>query len=103
MDKDERRPGDVVLVAEDADYFPEGEDLNRKEDARITVERDGAVFVDNKDLYRHTFTVESLGIDEEVPAGVDRRVVIDAEPGRYEFICDVEGHEEDMKGTLTVR
>ena len=103
VDSDERQSGDVVLVAEDVDYFPEGEDPEREDDVQLTVEQGGAVFVDNKDLYRHTFTVERLGIDEEIQAGVDQRVVIDAEPGRYEFVCEVEGHEDDMKGTLIVR
>ncbi|HEX2192708.1 MAG TPA: cupredoxin domain-containing protein [Acidimicrobiales bacterium] len=103
VDSDEAEAGDVTLVAEDADYFPEGADPERDEDVQISVDRGGALFVDNKDLYRHTFTVEALGLDEEVPAGVDKRIVIDAAPGQYEFICDVEGHEEDMRGTLTVR
>lgn len=103
VDSDKAEVGDVTLVAKDADYFPEGTDPDREEDVEISVERGGAVFVDNKDLYRHTFTIESAAIDQEVPAGVDKRIGIGLEPGRYEFICDVEGHEEDMKGTLTVR
>ena len=103
VDSDEREEGDVVLIAEDVDFIVEGDDPEREDDAEITVEQGQAVFVDNEDLYRHTFTIEALGLDEEVQAGVGRRVVIDAAPGRYEFICDVEGHEEDMKGTLTVR
>lgn len=103
VDSDDRQEGDAVLIAKDVDYFLEGEDPEREEDAEITVERGQAVFIDNEDLYRHTFTVKELGVDEEVQASVARRVVIDAEPGTYEFICDVEGHEEDMKGTLTVR
>ena len=103
VEGDDRQAGDVVLVAEDADYVPEGEDPEREDDVEIAVSPGGAVFVDNKDLYRHTFTIEALGIDEEVQAGTDQRVVIDAEPGEYEFICDVTGHEEDMKGTLVVR
>ena len=103
VDSDERREGDVVLVAEDVDFFVEGDDPDREADAEVTVERGQAVVIDNEDLYRHTFTIEALDLDQEIQAGVTRRVVIDAEPGRYEFICDVEGHEEDMKGTLTVR
>jgi plastocyanin len=102
LDSDTRQPGDIVLVAEDADYAPEGEDPDREADVRLTVPAGGAVFVDNKDLYRHTFVIEGLGIDEEVPAGSDQRVVIEAEPGEYEFFCDVSGHEEDMRGTLVV-
>lgn len=102
VDGDEREADDVVLVAEDVDYFPEGEDPDRSDDVAVAVERGQAVFIDNEDLYRHTFVVEDLDIDVEVQAGVDRRVVIDAPPGDYEFICDVTGHEEDMKGTLRV-
>lgn len=103
VDEDERQAADVVLVAEDADYVLDGDDPEREDQAEITVERGGAVFVDNNDLYRHTFVITAIGVDEEVQAGIGRRVVIDAAPGQYEFICDVEGHEDDMKGTLTVR
>lgn len=103
VDEDERQEGDVVLVAEDADYVLEAEDPEREDQAELTVEQGGAVFIDNKDLYRHTFVIEVLGVDEEVQAGIGRRVVIDAAPGEYEFHCDVEGHEDDMKGRLTVR
>lgn len=103
VDSETAEAGDVTLVAEDADFFAEGTDPARDDDVQIAVDRGGAVFVDNKDLYRHTFTIEALGLDEEVPASIDKRIVIDAAPGQYEFICDVEGHEEDMKGVLTVR
>lgn len=103
VDEDERQAADVILVAEDADYVLKGDDPERKDPAELTVAQGGAVFIDNNDLYRHTFVVEALGVDEEVQAGIGRRVVIDAAPGQYEFICDVEGHEDDMKGTLTVR
>ena len=103
VDDDERQDADVVLVAEDADYVLEGENPEREDQAELTVEQGGAVFVDNNDLYRHTFVIEALGVDEEVQAGIGRRVVIDAAPGRYEFVCDVEGHEDDRKGRLTVR
>ncbi len=103
VEEDERQEGDVVLVADDADYVLEGEDPNRQDQAELTVEQGGAVFIDNNDLYRHTFVIEALGVDEEVQAGIGRRLVIDVAPGQYEFLCDVEGHEEDMKGTLIVR
>lgn len=102
VDSDSRQPGDTVLVADDADYTPEGENPDREADVRLTVSAGSAVFVNNKDLYRHTLVIDALGIDEEVPASSDRRVLIEAEPGEYEFICDVSGHEEDMRGTLVV-
>lgn len=100
VDDDERQPDDAVLLAKDVDYVtPDAPDAN---EAQVTVEAGGAVFVENKDVFRHTFVVEDLGIEEEMPAGASRRVVIDGEPGTYAFKCDVEGHEEDMRGTLTV-
>ncbi len=59
------------------------------------------VWVENKDGIRHTFTVEDLGIDLEVPALKARRVDVDAAPGAYEITCTVPGHE-GMTGTLIV-
>ena len=61
-----------------------------------------AVAVANEDLARHTFTIETLGVDLQVPAGKSRRVEFDARPGTYTYTCEVDGHE-DMKGTLTVQ
>lgn len=103
VDDDAPESGDVVLVAEDVDYFIKGESVERDDETAVGVDSGGAVFIENKDLYRHTFVIEDLDIKEEVPAGANRRVVIDADPGEYEFICDVTGHDEDMRGTVSVR
>lgn len=59
------------------------------------------VWVENEDGVRHTFTIEELGVDLEVPALRARRVDFDAQPGSYEIICTVPGHET-MTGTLIV-
>lgn len=59
-----------------------------------------AVFVDNRDQTLHTFTIEDLDVDLDVPATKAARVTFDAEPGEYEFFC--EPHKDQMKGTLTV-
>jgi plastocyanin len=104
---DDRQPGDVVLVAKDADYVTPGSnrngDVKAADPAKITVDAgSGAVFVKNEDLFRHTFTIEALHIDEELPASKSIRVPIDAPPRDYPFKCSVEGHD-DMRGTLTVR
>ena len=82
----------MTVTAEDVEWSPE----------QLEVDAGGAVFVENKDLFRHTFTVEDLDVSEDLGPGQDVRVELSAEPGEYEFICEVPGHE-DMDGTLTVR
>lgn len=84
--------GDIRLVAEEVEFIPSS--LSASGD---TV----AVFIENKDPFRHTFTIDSLDIEVELPASTDRRVEIDAAPGTYEFVCEVVGHD-DMTGTLTI-
>lgn len=49
----------------------------------------------------HTFTVEALGVNLEIPALKSRRIAFDAPPVTYEFVCTVPGHES-MTGTLIV-
>ena len=92
LDSDTARSGDVRVTAEDVEWSPE----------QLVVDVGGAVFVENKDLFRHTFTIEDLDISEDLGPGQDVRVELSAEPGEYEFVCEVPGHE-DMEGTLTVR
>ncbi|MGH2735331.1 MAG: cupredoxin domain-containing protein [Actinomycetota bacterium] len=85
------RPGDIRVTTEDFAF------------SKTALTTDGgkvAVFVDNKDGALHTFTVEELGVDLQVPAGKSARVVFDAGSGSYAFIC--KPHEMDMKGTLEV-
>jgi len=61
------------------------------------------VAVSNHDLFWHTFTIDALHVNVDVPIGADRRVTFNAPPGRYEFYCRVPGHRSaGMKGTLTV-
>jgi len=83
--------GDVRLTAQDFEF------------STSTLESDGgevSVFVDNKDSALHTFTVEELDVDLQVPGGSTARITFDATAGSYEFICVP--HESDMKGTLEV-
>lgn len=91
VESDERQEGDTELVAEAIEWTDES----------LTVSGDSAIFVENKDLARHTFTVEELDIHEEIAPGQDVRVELAAEPGEYEFTCEVPGHES-MEGTLTI-
>ena len=56
----------------------------------------------NRDLFWHTFTIESLGVDLAVPVGATRSITFEVEPGTYEFKCRIPGHPEaGMVGTLT--
>ena len=84
--------GDIRLVTEDTDFS----------DTSLEVDEGTVgVFVDNKDGTTHTFTIEELDVDLDIPAGKTARVSFEAEQGSYEFICVP--HEEDMAGNLSVQ
>jgi uncharacterized cupredoxin-like copper-binding protein len=62
-----------------------------------------SVAVANHDLFWHTFTIDALHVNVDVPIGANRRVTFDAPPGRYEFYCRVPGHRAaGMHGILTI-
>jgi plastocyanin len=90
-DNAEAQEGDVELVTEDIEF---------QQTSLAAEGGEVSVFVENKDATLHTFTIEELDVDLDIPASKSARVTFDAEPGEYEFFC--EPHEEDMKGTLTV-
>jgi plastocyanin len=57
----------------------------------------------NEDLWWHTFTIDELGIDLNVPMKAERSVTFKAPPGEYRFYCGIPGHEAlGMEGTLVV-
>ena len=68
----------------------------------ITVDRGDTLYVDNTDVFRHTFTVVDTTIDVELPASVGVRVPIDLPAGVYDVICDIPGHEH-MTTSLEVQ
>jgi plastocyanin len=84
--------GDLELVTEDFEF---------SEDALQAPGGEVSVFVENKDATLHTFTIDELDVDLDVPAGSSARVSFDAEPGTYEFYCVP--HEADMNGDLEVQ
>jgi plastocyanin len=58
----------------------------------------------NHDLFWHTFTIESLDVNVDVPVGGTRSVTFTAAPGTYTFTCAIPGHAAaGMRGTLVVR
>lgn len=82
--------GDVVVVAEDVEYPDE-----------VRVAEGSALFIENRDIFRHTFVVDDQNVKQELPGSTDRRVELTLDRGTYMFRCDVPGHE-DMEGTLIV-
>jgi plastocyanin len=83
---------DIKLVAEDFEF---------SEDALRAAPGEVSVFVENKDSTLHTFTIDELSVDLDVPAGSSARVTFDADPGTYEFYCVP--HEGDMNGDIEVQ
>ena len=92
LEDDTAVAGDIELVAEDVEFTP---------DALSASGESVGVFVDNRDPIRHTFAIEDLDIEVELPANTARRVIIVAPAGTYDYMCTVPGHER-MKGTLTI-
>lgn len=83
-----RQPDDVVITAQNTQY-PEA----------TQVRPQGAVFVENRDAYRHTFVIEGTDYKHELPAQSSRRFNLTLDPGTYRLYCDVAGHEI-MEGQL---
>ena len=91
VDSQEASPGDVRLVAEEIEWAPG--DLAA---GAGTI----SVHVTNRDATRHTFTIDALDVDLNVPPNTTQRVTFEASPGNYPFYCSP--HADAMEGTLTV-
>jgi plastocyanin len=91
LESDVAQAGDLVIVAEKVEY-PEA--VQAKAGSV-------ALFIENRDPFRHTFAIESRGLEVELPASTDRRVVLDLPAGSYDYRCTVVGHDQ-MAGVLTV-
>jgi plastocyanin len=84
--------GDISLVTQDTEF----QDESLQGDAGTV-----AVFVENKDQTLHTFTIDKLDVDLQIPAGASTRVEFDAAPGEYKFYCVP--HAGLMEGTLVIK
>jgi plastocyanin len=92
-ESDTAQSGDIEIVARNVEFEP----------ANLSAESgEVAVFVDNDDSLRHTFSIDELEVNVELPGGKAARAEFNAEPGTYEFYCAVPGHE-NMRGELVVR
>jgi len=85
-------PADEQVIAEKVTFLPP--------DLQVASGTAG-VWVDNKDGIRHTFTIDELGVDLDIPALKARRVEFQAAAGTYTYRCTVPGHD-GMTGTLVV-
>jgi plastocyanin len=94
-DRGERaQPGDLEIIAEAVKFAP---------DSLASDAGEVAVFVSNKDLFWHTFTIKELDVDLNVPVGGERRIAFDAPAGTYRFVCAIPGHTQaGMEGRLVV-
>ena len=91
LEDDVAAAGDLNVVAEKVEFSP----------TALSGSGTVGILVNNKDPIRHTFAIEDLDIEVELPASTKRRVEVSGPPGIYEFVCTIEGHD-DMKGTLTI-
>lgn len=101
----------VPIAGADAVGAREGDLRVTTSDLAFSTERlvadagDVGVVVKNEDLFWHTFTVNKLNANVNVPTGGTKRLVLeDLAPGTYDFVCAIPGHEgAGMKGVLVVR
>jgi plastocyanin len=83
--------GDVAVVTKDIEF----------QDTSLTASAGRvSVFVDNQDATFHTFTIDELDVDLDIPASKSARVTFQAEPDTYTFYCVP--HEADMEGTIEI-
>jgi plastocyanin len=84
--------GDAKLVSESMSFEPE----------ELVVTAGSGIWMENRDGVRHTFTVEGTDLDLNVPGDSAGRTDLDLDPGTYQVICGVPGHEAmSMQLTIT--
>ncbi len=92
QDDDLAQSGDLLVESKDILWMP---DMLTAEAGQV------GVFIENKDSVRHTFVIEDLDVEVELPTSASRRVEFSAPAGTYEITCTVLGHE-NMIGTLVI-
>jgi plastocyanin len=86
-----QREGDLRLSTKNLEFSPAGLEASPGQ---------VSVFVSNQDGVLHTFTIDRLQVNLNVPASSTARITFRADPGSYHYICRV---HPDMEGTLVVR
>ncbi len=91
---DGRLPDDVVVNAAGFAWDPGV--------VTYDVSASHGLWIDNQDFAQHELAVPELGIDVQVPARKSRRIDVgDVQPGTYQIVCTIPGHEA-MTATLEV-
>ena len=83
--------GGATWVAVDIDFA----------EAPSTVKSGDEITLENQGQSVHNVTIEDEVIVEAQP-GQSANATLELEPGSYDFVCSVPGHEELMKGTIEV-
>lgn len=91
---DGAQPSAVTLEADDFYFKPTSLSVESGQTLTVKVENEGKA--------EHTFTVDTLGVDVEIPAGEDKEVDITApKSGSFDFYCRYH-RSRGMTGTITV-
>ena len=97
-----RREGEPVV--QPADISLEAENMAFSSEELVANAGEITVHLDNHDLWWHTFTIDALGVDLQVPMGATQQITFHAPPGTYRYYCDIPGHEDiGMHGKLVVK
>jgi plastocyanin len=75
---------------------------NAFEPADLTVAAGADLEVSNDGEALHNITIEGTEIDEDVEAGQNTSITVDAEPGEYTMFCEYH-RSAGMEGTVTVQ
>ena len=85
--------GDTTV--EVGDFFFEPAALSADSEKALTLK------VTNNGAAEHTFTIDDLGIDEEIAAGEEKEISLESSAaGQFEFYCRY--HSSKMTGTITI-
>jgi plastocyanin len=86
---------EVTVEAVDIDFNPNEFSIPANTDVPVTLTNTGSIL--------HTFTIDELGIDEELHPGETREITINADAGEYVYYCTVPGHRQaGQEGIMTV-
>ena len=93
----------TVTAAAPVDILVTAENMGFAQTELVAQNGTITVQITNHDLWWHTFTIDELDVDLNVPMEAERSISFTAPPGTYTFYCAIPGHETIMQGTLIVR
>ncbi len=86
----------ITIELQDIKFVPDTFTIPANTPTKVTLKNTGATL--------HNFSIDELGIKQDVQPGQTVDVEINAAAGDYKYYCDVPGHEAaGMVGTLTVK